>query len=151
MAQALKRIQKELSDIYKKEDFLEEMGICVGPIDDADMFKWEATIVGPEDTPYESGNFILNIEFPKEYPFRPPVITFQTKIFHVNIHYGYKICCESFGPLYDEWSPDLTIDKILIEIINLLKYPNFQSCNLYGYGGSYANRCYFEKDYKYYK
>ena len=48
------------------------------------------------------------------------------------------------------WSPELTISKILIEIINLLKYPNFNTCHLYGYDVSYERRCCWEKDYKYY-
>ena len=93
MAQALKRIQKELKELNKNEDLLTEKGIIAGPIDDSDMFEWEAEIRGPEDSPYESGYFHLEIKFPKDYPFKPPVIYFTTKIFHVNIHFDGKICC----------------------------------------------------------
>ena len=101
MAQALKRIKKELAEINKNSDLLEEKGIIMaGPIDDPDMFEWEAKINGPEDSPYESGTFELNIKFPKDYPFKPPRIYFLTKIFHVNIHSEGKICCESFDPIY---------------------------------------------------
>ena len=39
MAQALKRIKKELAEINKNSDLLEEKGIIMaGPIDDSDMF-----------------------------------------------------------------------------------------------------------------
>ena len=151
MAQALKRIQKELGQINKNFDDLNEKGIIsAGPIDDSDMFKWEAEISGPEDTPYESGTFGLKIDFPKDYPFKPPRIVFTTKIFHVNIHFDGRICCESFGLLHDQWAPDVALSDILIEIINLLKFPNFQTCNLYGYDPSLVERCYRYKDYKYY-
>ena len=58
-SQALKRINKELEKINEVgEEFLEEKGIIsVGPVDESDMFEWEANIKGPEDTPYESGEF----------------------------------------------------------------------------------------------
>ena len=134
MAQAIKRIQKEFNQIIKDEEDLWENGIIsAGPEDDSDWYKWYAEIVGPKDTPYESGTFVLDIKFPKEYPFRPPRIFFKTKIFHFNIHYNGDICCESFYDLYDGWSPDYTLVKILYAIIDLLRCPNFDKCNLYGY------------------
>ena len=151
MAQAIKRIKKELEKINKNDDLLEEYGIDgIGPIDDSDWFSWEAGIKGPKGSPYESGTFNLNINFPRDYPFKPPKINFITKIFHVNIHSDGKICCESFHLIYDSWSPAIDILQILIEIINLLKYPNFQTCRLYGYDYELQERCYSKKDYKYY-
>ncbi len=32
-------------------------------------------IAGPPDTPYEGGNFILDIQIPATYPFNPPVVS----------------------------------------------------------------------------
>ena len=150
MAQALKRITKELAEINRNEELEEKGIISVGPIDDSDLFIWEAVIQGPEDSPYQSGNFELQITFPKEYPYKPPKINFNTKIFHVNIHYDGKICCESFHLTHDSWSPDLSILTLLTEIIKLLKYPNFEACHLYGYDPTLVKRCYYDKDYKYY-
>ena len=49
----------------------------------------EASIIGPQDTPYENGIFKLSIRIPERYPFEPPQITFKTKIFHPNIDTGF--------------------------------------------------------------
>lgn len=152
MYQALKRIEKELKIINEAEEgFLEENGIIdAGPIDELDLFYWEASIKGPEDTPYESGIFNLSIKFPKNYPYKPPYILFITKIFHVNIHHDGNICRHSFKFLYDDWHPQTSIIQILTAIIDLLKYPNFNACKLYGYDQNLRHRCYDQRDYKYY-
>ena len=40
---------------------------------------------GPEGTPYEEGFFFFRIDIPNEYPFKAPVVTCLTKVYHPNI------------------------------------------------------------------
>ena len=68
----------------------------------------------------------------------------------MNIHSDGKICCDSLDLLYDGWSPDTNMIEILTAIINLLKFPNFDSCRLYGYPDDLVIRCYNNRDYEYY-
>ena len=112
---ALRRINKELKDLEKDPP----TNISGGP-NGEDLFHWTATIMGPEDTPYHGGIFFLDIKFPKDYPFKPPKVYFTTPIFHPNINRNGAICLDV---LKDQWSPALTISRLLLSISSLLSDP----------------------------
>lgn len=114
---ALRRIQKEHRDLLKDPP----ANTSAGPVTESDMFNWKATIIGPEDSPYAGGLFFLNIHFPSDYPFKPPRLQFTTKIFHPNINANGGICLDI---LKDQWSPALTISKVLLSVCSLLTDPN---------------------------
>ena len=113
---ALKRLQKELTEIQKDTP----VNCSAGPCNN-DLLNWEATIIGPTETPYEGGIFKLKILFPADYPFKPPKITFETPIYHPNINANGGICLDI---LKDQWSPALNITKVLLSICSLLDEPN---------------------------
>ncbi|OBS65217.1 hypothetical protein A6R68_06243, partial [Neotoma lepida] len=113
---ALKRIQKELLDLARNPP----AQCSAGPLGE-DLFHWQATIMGPEDSPYHGGVFFLAIHFPSDYPFKPPKITFITRIYHPNINRKGSICLDI---LRSEWSPALTVSKVLLSISSLLCDPN---------------------------
>lgn len=110
------RIKKELEDL--SADPL--INVTAGPVGD-DLFHWTATISGPVNTPYHGGLFFLDIQFPADYPFKPPKVKFITRIYHCNINSGGGICLDI---LKDQWSPALTISKVLLSICSLLDEPN---------------------------
>lgn len=112
----LQRITKELKEIQNDPP----ANCSAGPEGD-DMYEWQASIMGPKDSPYSGGVFWLKIHFPKDYPFKPPKLMFLTKIYHPNISSSGAICIDI---LKDNWSPALTISKVLLCICSLLDDPN---------------------------
>merc|ERR1712185_174526 len=71
--------------------------------------------------PYQGGVFFLNVTFPTDYPFKPPKVQFTTKIYHCNVNSSGAICLDI---LKDQWSPALTLSKVLLSISSLLTDPN---------------------------
>lgn len=124
-----RRIQYELS-VFTKDS---ELGILIEP-DQSDVCRWTAYIPGPSGTSYEGGKFQLGITFPEGYPFKPPKVSFITKIFHPQVNSEGDICVDI---LRDKWAPSLTVQKLLLSIMSLLSDPNpnnplnVQAANLY--------------------
>uniref|UniRef100_A0A452ZCS8 UBC core domain-containing protein n=1 Tax=Aegilops tauschii subsp. strangulata TaxID=200361 RepID=A0A452ZCS8_AEGTS len=109
LVMASKRILKELKDLQKDPP----TSCSAGPAGE-DMFHWQATIMGPPDSPYAGGVFLVNIHFPPDYPFKPPKVSFKTKVFHPNINSNGSICLDI---LKEQWSPALTISKVILVTI----------------------------------
>ena len=113
---ALTRIKNEL-----KELLIDPPTNCsAGPRGD-NLFLWDATVMGSAGSVYEGGIFFLEIGFPEQYPYRPPRVEFLTKIWHPNINARGDICLDI---LKEQWSPALTISKVLLSICSLLTDPN---------------------------
>jgi len=113
---AIQRITKELKILTEDPP----ANCSAGPVGD-DMFKWQATLMGPSKSPYENGLFYLDIDFPADYPYKPPRVRFTTRIYHPNINSSGGICLDI---LKEQWSPALTISKVLLSICSLLCDPN---------------------------
>ncbi|POS85984.1 putative ubiquitin-conjugating enzyme e2-16 kda protein [Erysiphe pulchra] len=105
---ALKRINKELLDLGRDPPSSCSAGPCG---DGGDLL----------DSPYSGGVFFLAIHFPTDYPFKPPKVNFNTRIYHPNINSNGSICLDI---LRDQWSPALTISKVLLSICSMLTDPN---------------------------
>lgn len=111
-----KRIQRELQEMAS-----DPPTNCSAGLKRDDLLEWTATIMGPEDSPYSGGVFNLTIKFSKNYPFKPPTVTFDTKIYHPNIDSSGNLCLDI---VKDQWSPALTVSKLLLSICSLLTDPN---------------------------
>ncbi|XP_042513970.1 ubiquitin-conjugating enzyme E2 D1-like [Macadamia integrifolia] len=111
------RLKHEL-EIIKEDPFTH---CSCGPEGD-DILKWQAAIMGPPDTPIEDGIYFLSIDIPENYPFSPPKIKFQTKIFHPSIDEDGNIYVDILEE--DGWTPAMSIMSSLISIWSILPDPS---------------------------
>lgn len=77
----------------------------------------------PTNTTIQGGHFTLHLTLPNNYPFKPPVLNFATKIYHPNISNDEKgsMCLGMLRP--DEWKPPNRVLAVLNLARSLLIEP----------------------------
>ncbi|KAB5550822.1 ubiquitin-conjugating enzyme/RWD-like protein [Coniochaeta sp. 2T2.1] len=114
-----RRVLKELQDIHHDKD---NSGVQAQPVDPSSFTHLKGTFPGPPDSPYAGGQYQVDIVIPDNYPFKSPIMRFDTKIWHPNISsVTGAICLDTLG---SGWSPVGTIKMALISLRMLLETPN---------------------------
>ncbi|KJE96668.1 ubiquitin-conjugating enzyme E2 R1 [Capsaspora owczarzaki ATCC 30864] len=112
-------------------------GFDVSLVDDSNLYDWRIGIFGPPKTPYAGGYFKARVNFPKDYPYSPPSIRFETELWHPNIFKTGELCISILHPPGDDpmsgerpeerWNPTQNVRTILLSVISLLNEPNTSS------------------------
>ena len=124
----LERISKEFKDINRNP--IANCGVTVGLFDDNDVTKWRVSLLGPKDTSYRGGLFYLSIDFPNDYPEKPPEVCFITPIYHVNVNPKAPTFqgAESLGHVcistLNWWKKEYTMREVLTNIFALFYLGN---------------------------
>lgn len=85
-----KSSEKRLWSEFKEKDNILKAHVSSWLAAPENVFRWEATIIGPASCPYKNGVFNVSVHIPTEFPFEPPKITFKTKVTQ-NYKTGYLI------------------------------------------------------------
>lgn len=138
MDKRTKRIMKELGELEKSRNILNESGIYFH-YNESDISILYGMIVGPEGTPYEGGFYLFEFVYPAEYPMVPPVAKYCTQgtlydvreknlrsvRFNPNLYTCGKVCLSMLntwdGP---GWTPTCTITNVFIAIQGLVLNEN---------------------------
>ncbi|KAK9369758.1 P-loop containing nucleoside triphosphate hydrolase protein [Lipomyces kononenkoae] len=112
-----RRIAKEMQDAQSDP----ESTIRLEMVSESDISHLKGYFEGPPGTPYEGGHYQVDIEIPNDYPFKPPKMKFDTKVYHPNISSQTGAICLDI--LKDTWSPVLTLKASLISLQSLLTSP----------------------------
>ena len=113
---AMKQLKKEFTELQTNP--ITSLGVTVGLPDPSNIFRWQISLLGPSETPYEGGVFFLEAEFPDNYPTGGPKIKFLTKIFHCNV-FDWGICISTLN----HWVPT-PMDKVIADIFQLFYVNN---------------------------
>ncbi|KAH0286757.1 ubiquitin-conjugating enzyme [Aureobasidium namibiae CBS 147.97] len=116
---ANKRIVTELGQVSNNP----VPGTQVQLAEEGNVFLWEVIMQGPEDSVYANGKFNISVSLPKEYPFKPPTVSFKTKIYHPNVSNDDKgtMCLGMLRS--DEWKPPNKIRDVLMLVRQILAAP----------------------------
>jgi ubiquitin-conjugating enzyme E2 A len=96
-------------------------GCSAAPANESNLFVWNASIIGPDESPWEGGIYGLRLQFPEQYPSKPPKVRFTCEMFHPNVYSDGTLCLDI---IQDQWSPIYTTSTILTSIQSLLTDPN---------------------------
>lgn len=65
----------------------------------------------------------ITIEFPEEYPSKPPKVKFPAGFYHPNIYPSGTVCLSILNEEQD-WRPAITLKQIVLGVQELLDTPN---------------------------
>ena len=128
MNKAIKRIiNKDLKSIEHNK--LNEQGIFI-EFNEENMLQSKAMIIGPPDSLYEGGYLFFNIDFPKNYPFSPPDVSYvpvnKVRI-HPNLYIGGhksgfgKVCLSILGTWSGpQWTTVMDVSTVLLSLQSIL-------------------------------
>ena len=113
---------KYLKNEYDKlqKDPILSLGCTVGLVNN-DIFHWKITLLGPVDTPYAGGLFILTADFPEKYPNVKPEVKFVNKIYHLNVSPSSGHICIS---ILNSFKPKTPIVDVISGIFSLFYNQN---------------------------
>ena len=67
------------------------------------------------------GAFIIDLVFPPEYPFKPPKVSFRTKIYHPNIDEKGQVCLPIVAA--ENWKPATKTEQVIQSLVGLVNDP----------------------------
>jgi ubiquitin-conjugating enzyme E2 L3 len=113
---ATRRLQKELGDLRKAagKSFRDIQ------VDESNLLVWQGLLV-PDSAPYNKGAFLIDIVFPAEYPFKPPKVSFRTKIYHPNIDEKGQVCLPIVSA--ENWKPATKTEQVIQALVSLVNSP----------------------------
>ena len=113
-----KRVIKELCDLKKNESKFFSVENITESTEDPKLQKpvWKVTFHPPVESPYHVGKFQLIVNFPDEYPFKPPKGYFITRIYHYLVRFdesesSWRFCNHCLFEEHD-WSPARKLKQI---------------------------------------
>ena len=117
-SKAAQRALKEYGEVTGEHPI---EGVKIHSEDPANI--WNVIMAGPPGTPFEEGVFHLICKF-DNYPFKPPKVIFQTKIYHPNVAEDGTICEQIYET---SWKPTKKVREVFDIVKSLLISPVIES------------------------
>lgn len=130
MERTAEEILREEWDLLKTSGLLSQISSSAGPVKISrgvyNMFKWNALIKAPKNSPYNGYMFKFEITYPENYPHNPPTVKCLNKIYHMNIREkDGDVCVSSIKDTSSPngWASAKDISTVLKSIFIIFKRP----------------------------
>jgi len=111
---AAKRTEKELKSVSTKCPFVQ--------VTRGEQLQWTVIFSGPADSAYEGCGIPMDIQFPSDYPFKPPAVLFrQQTMWHPRVEFETGGLCLNL--LKEQYSPAVQMPQIFDAIQSMLVAP----------------------------
>ena len=85
--------------------------------DDKSFTHWNGTISGPPNTNFDNRIYMLSITCPEEYPAKPPIFKFNSKINIPCVDQSNGNVTNKFK-MFNPWNASYTLETLLIGLKN---------------------------------
>jgi len=86
------------------------------------ILEWHYVVRGPEGTPYSSGLYHGKLQFPSEFPFKPPAIYMLTPNGRFKCNVRLCLSISDYHP--DSWNPAWSVSTILTGLLSFMVEKN---------------------------
>lgn len=128
-----KRLNRELALMLEDKQNLQFRNLMP---EANNIFRWTGLLM-PVDPPYNKGAFKIEIDFPLEYPFKPPRIHINTRMYHPNVNERGQVCVPILET--EHWLPTARIDQVLQILLATINDPQVENAWHVEMAGEYLN------------
>ena len=116
---------KLLEELEKSEkgdgDMSVSMGLCNG--DDIFLTEWNASILGPQGTPFDGRLFELRLTAGPDYPNKCPEVRFVSRINLAGVNQSDGVVSSREFSGLSQWNRNLTLESVLVALKNAMMQP----------------------------
>lgn len=110
---ATKRLAKEYQQIQ-----VDPPEYAIAKPSERNILEWHYVITGPPDTPYHNGQYYGVLNFPPDYPFKPPSIKMVTPSGRFQCNTRLCLSISDFHP--KSWNPSWQVSTILTGLVSFM-------------------------------
>ena len=101
-------------------DMSVSMGLCAS--DDIFLTEWNASILGPQGTPFDGRLYELRVTAGPDYPDRCPDVRFVSRINLGSVNETGVVSPREF-PALASWNRNMTLESVLVALKNAMMLP----------------------------
>ena len=106
----LRKITKEIRMLEESND-----RYVIQKFDPSNLLHCYYVFIGPEDTPYEGGQYFGKVTLPPEYPFKPPTLEMFTPSGRFQCNTRICISISDYHP--ETWNPSYNVSSVLMGLL----------------------------------